>query len=295
MNAPIVVFAFNRPQALKACIASLLANPEASGSDLILFVDGPRAGRDEEKVAEVCRIASGIEGFRSLELHFSEGNNGLGPSIIAGVSDVINRYGRAIVIEDDLVAGSNLLAFINQGLDRYENNPEVFSVCGYSNRVNKPSGYAYDAYFCPRSSSWGWATWKDRWNACDWKLEDWASVEKRACAFNRWGGSDCFGMLRDWKEGRNQSWAIRFCYNQFARNAVSLFPLVSKIENNGFDGEGTNCGKWSRFKYDFDKSGKSEFSYPDDTAVNCSLKRQSLHYHSLVLRAYSRIMNMLQK
>ena len=295
--APIVLFAFNRLEAVKSCVASLLANPEASESDLAVFVDGARVGREGEvqNVEAVCSYVRGITGFRSAEVHASSVNMGLGPSVIAGVSDVINRFGRAIVVEDDLVAAQNFLSFMNQGLDRFETVPEVFSVCGYSNRVHVPDGYGFDAYFCPRSSSWGWATWVDRWNSCDWMLDEWATVKKNACAFNRWGGSDCFSMLNGWKQGRNKSWAIRFCYNQFTRNALSVFPLVSKIENNGFDGDGTNCGKWSRFKSDFDNTGITEFVFPEIISVDPGLRRQSLHYHSLPLRAYSRLMNYLYK
>ena len=47
--APIVVFGFNRPDALKNTIASLLRNEEAKDSDLFVFVDGPREGKVEEK------------------------------------------------------------------------------------------------------------------------------------------------------------------------------------------------------------------------------------------------------
>ena len=36
--APIVVFAFNRLEPLKACVSALLANTEAADSDLIVFV-----------------------------------------------------------------------------------------------------------------------------------------------------------------------------------------------------------------------------------------------------------------
>jgi len=297
MNAPIVIFAFNRVEPLKQCVESLLRNREAADSPLIVFVDGPRDGRDDDKpkVDAVRQYASTIQGFLSVELRFSEKNKKLGPSIIAGVTDVINEYGRAIVVEDDLVLGSNFLSFINQGLDLYQNRPEVFSVCGYTNKVKMPSGYAYDAYFCPRSSSWGWATWKDRWNSCDWQLEEWETVKRRSAAFNRWGGSDCFHMLKEWKEGGNQSWAIRFCYNEFAQGKLSLFPAVSHVQNNGFDGEGTNCKKWSRFESVFDTSDYKTFRFPDNVAVNKSLRRQSLKYHSLYARAFSKLMYLIYR
>ena len=295
MYAPIVLFAFNRLEPLKRCVASLLQNSEAAESDLIVYVDGPRANKEgeAEKVEAVREYVSGITGFRSIETHFSEVNRGLGPSIIAGVTDVINGYGRAIVIEDDLVASRNLLSFMNQGLNRYENDKDVFSVCGYSNRVRVPGSYRYDAYFCPRSSSWGWATWKDRWDSVDWELKDWASVEAKAKAFNRWGGSDCYGMLKGWKDGRNKSWAIRFCYSQFVQDKQSLFPIISKIDNEGFDGSGTNCKQFNRFKYEMDNSNKKIFAFPNDVEVVESIRRSALSYHTILIRVYSKLMNLL--
>ena len=297
MYAPIVLFAFNRLEPLKACLASLLNNSEAAETDLIVFVDGPRTTKEGEadKVEAVREFVNGITGFKTLETHFSEGNKGLGPSIIAGVTDVIRRYGKAIVIEDDLIASSNMLAYVNQGLDKYESNPKVFSISAYSNRVKAPKEYKYDAYFAPRSSSWGWATWNDRWLSCDWELKDWNGVEKNAKAFNQWGGSDCYGMLKGWKEGRNKSWAIRFCYNQFAQDKLSLFPLVSKIDNRGFDGSGTNCTVYNRFKFDFDETEMKEFRMPESFEMNPLLRKAAMKYHTIGIRAYSKIINTLYK
>ena len=47
MLAPIVVFAYNRPNHLFRCIESLLANPESSESSLHIFVDGPKNNLDK--------------------------------------------------------------------------------------------------------------------------------------------------------------------------------------------------------------------------------------------------------
>ena len=297
MNAPIVLFAFNRLDAVKRTVESLLMNSEARDSELFVFVDGPRAHvpADADKVLAVQEYVKTIQGFKKVTHIFSEGNKGLGPSVIAGVTQVIRQYGKAIIVEDDLYCGKNFLAFMNQGLERYAMQKEVFSVCGYTNQVKRPKGYDYDAYTCVRSSSWGWGTWSDRWDSIDWELKDWTSCEAQAKAFNRWGGSDCFGMLRDWHEGRNQSWAIRFCYGQFVQKKVSIFPMVSKVANEGFDGQGTNCKGWSRFKYDFDSSENKTFQWPDNTNLNKRLLKSALSYHSIYRRIYSRIMNIINR
>lgn len=295
MLAPIIVFAFNRPEALKNTICSLLQNAEAKDSDLYVFVDGARPNKagEVEKVQAVQDIVKRITGFKSIHYTFSEKNKGLGNSIIQGVTEVINQYRKAIVLEDDLVFATNFLSFMNQGLERYEKEKKVFSICGYSNKVKVPKGYQYDTYFCTRSSSWGWGTWADRWNSVDWELKDWDKYSKMKRAFNKWGGSDCWKMLNDWRHGKNKSWAIRFCFAQFLQDEVSLFPTISKVRNDGFDGEGTNCKKWSRFKYEFDKTSNKQIKFPANTILDKELYKSAMAYHGILIRIYSRIMYLI--
>ena len=290
--APIIVFAFNRPEALRNTIHSLLRNTEAQESELYVFVDGARPDKpgETEKVKDVQEYVKSIKGFKNVHYTFSERNKGLGASIIQGVTAVINQYGKVIVLEDDLVFSENFLAFMNEGLRRYERESRVFSVCGYGNKVKVPDGYAGDAYFCARSSSWGWATWADRWNSVDWELKDWDKYARMRKAFNRWGGSDCFGMLKDWKQGKNQSWAIRFCFSQFLQDKWSLFPVTSKVRNDGFDGMGTNCKRWSRFRYVFDETKSKNFALPQEIEINKQLYQSAMAYHGILVRIYSRLM-----
>lgn len=297
MLAPIIIFAFNRLSPLQNTINSLLQNPEAKESELFVFVDGPRANKngEKQKVESVQEYIKSIKGFKRIEYNFSNINKGLGNSIITGVNQIIYQYGKAIVLEDDLTLSENFLSFMNQGLAKYQHEKKVFSICGYSNKIKIPKGYNADSYFCTRSSSWGWATWKDRWESVDWKLNDWESVKKHKTLFNKWGGSDCFKMLKDWHNGKNQSWAIRFCFNQYLQQKVSLFPIISKVNNNGFDGEGTNCKKWSRFKYTFDTKNNTLFSFPSEIQINKQLYRSAMKYHSLSIRIWSKLMYIIYR
>lgn len=293
--SPIIIFAFNRLDALQSVVFSLLQNPEAAESDLFVFVDGARDHKkgEREQVHSVREYVKKITGFKSLTYTFNENNTGLGHSIIAGVTEVINKYGQAIVLEDDLIVQPNFLAFMNQGLERYENEERVFSICGYTNKVKIPKDYIDDAYMCTRSSSWGWATWANRWNSVDWVLAPFSKYESYKNPFNKWGGSDCFGMLKGWNEGKNKSWAIRFCFSQFLQDKLSVFPTKSLVSNNGFDGCGTNCKKWSRFKFELEKTGKKGFIWPNSIRMDSRIAKSALSYNSLMIRAFSRIMYMI--
>ena len=289
-TTPVVLFAFNRPDALQRSLTALAAADLASETDLFIRIDGPRNEIDVEKTAVVREVALAAQGFRHVEVLWADKNQGLGPSVIQGVEHILSFSETVIVLEDDLVVSRGFLVYMNRALRQYAGDVRVFSVSGYTNRVTLPEGYQFDAYFGPRSSSWGWATWRDRWQSVDWNPTP-ASLQKNACSFNRWGGSDCSKMLRDWMEGRNHSWAIRFCYSQFLLGKTSLFPVRSCVDPSaGFEGDGTNCRKYNRFKFNFDPDGGFAIRFPETVEEIPSVRSSALRYHSLGRRLWSRLM-----
>ena len=293
--APIVVFAYNRCEHLKRLIESLRANTESINSDLYVYVDGPKADEtmDVEKVRQVQDYVKSISGFKSVNYFFSSTNKGASKSIIDGVSEVIDKSEKVIVLEEDLVLCENCISFFNQGLTIYASDKQVFSICGYSHKVKSPVSYNADSYFCVRSSPWGWAIWKDRWLSIDWNLESWTNVEKNKWAFNKWGGSDCWRLLSYWKNGKIDAWDVRLWYNQFISEKMSLFPMKSLLKNEGFDGSGTNCRRWSRFVCDLDTSCKKDFVWPKNIAIEENLYKDAMSYNRIGIRIWSRVMYIL--
>lgn len=295
MNAPVALFAYNRPRQLAEALRSLCEADGAGATELYVFVDGPRTGEDAPKVSECVRIARETTGFGKVHVQVSDRNRGLAASVIAGVGKVVSTSGKVIVLEDDLRVTKGFLVWMNAALDRYEDCDKVFSVCGYTNRVRIPATYRHDGYFCPRSASWGWGTWQDRWESIDWHPSP-AEVESEGRAFDRWGGSDCRNMLRSWLRGDTDSWAIRFCFQEFLQGKVSLFPVRSHVDPSaGFDGSGTHCRRYSRFKFDLvpETVPQNGFSFPETTDVVPSIRRSALLYHSIPARAWSRLMYLL--
>ena len=185
---------------------------------------------------------------------------------------------------------------MNQALDFYEKDNRIISICGYGLKIKRPKNYIGDVYLSGRSSSWGWATWKDRWKQIDWEMKDWkefSSDSRRIKAFNR-NGSDMFSMLKDYMEGKNKSWAIRFCYNQFKLEKYAVCPFLSKVNNEGFGEEATNCKqKYSRFKVNMDQAGSTDFLFNPQILPNKQIEKECYHYHSIKMRIYCKIRNML--
>ena len=158
--------------------------------------DGPKPGA-EAKVEAVRGFIREIEGFKSVTIHASPENRGLARSIIAGVTKILESHSSVIVMEDDLLTSPNFLDFMNQGLSFYRDIPKVLSISGYSFPIDYPADFPYDATFGICASSWGWATWKTRWESVDWECREWKRMRFNPLArwrFNR-GGSDISLML----------------------------------------------------------------------------------------------------
>ena len=294
--APIVVFGFVRANTLSEVFEGLKKNRLAADSDLFVFVDGPRKEENRKDIREVVKLCHSISGFKSVTIKESERNMGLDPSVIAGVTEVINRYGKAVVLEDDVVPGDNFLDFMNQCLDTYETDNRIMSISGWAIDIKIPQDYPYDVYMFGRSSSWGWATWKDRWDSIDWDVTDWNDFKHDLRAirwFNGYGGSDQFGMLKKCMEGGNM-WDARFNYSLFRQGKYSIIPLVSKTYNIGFDNQATHCKpvKYKRYTTTLDLSGKSRFNISTRIEPNKEIIRQRLWVSSWYVRITTKLKNM---
>ncbi len=293
--APVCLFVYKRLDTLKETIASLQKNNLAKQTDLYIFSDAAGSPKDEEQVTAVRNFVKAVKGFKSVTPHFAATNKGLAESIISGVTKIINDAQRVIVLEDDLVVSVNFLDYMNAALAYYQNNTSVFSVAGYTVPIKAMPDT--DVYFTKRASCWGWATWKDRWERIDWKVTDYRAFmadRRMQRRFNRMG-SDMTGMLKKQMNGAINSWAIRWTYNQFKNNSYTVFPIVSKVSNEGFGGAATHTSgiNRSRFSTVLDHSDKSSFCFPDEPHINPEILKQFTNTYSIKTRLLYKLKSLL--
>lgn len=256
--APIIVFVYARAEHTKKTLEALSKNKYASESDLFIFSDAARNNAILPKVEAVRKIIKTYEKskkFKSVKIFNAESNKGLANSVISGVTQIINIYGRAIVVEDDLITENNFIEYMNDALNYYQDDSRIWSISGYNIPINMRD-YTEDIYLSYRGCSWGWATWKDRWNLVDWAVSDYNKFKHnivKRIKFNK-GGNDLSQMLDFQMQGRCDSWAIRWCYQQFKEGMYTIYPKCSLIKNIGLDGSGTHLGNTN--KYDSETSSK---------------------------------------
>jgi len=249
MYAPIILFAYNRPWHTEQTLESLMLNELAAESILYVFCDGAKVNatnEQKENVNSVREVVSRKLWCKEVFIVESEHNKGLANSIIDGVSQIIEKYGKVIVLEDDLVTSPCFLDYMNNTLNFYQNYASVFSISADNpggNKILIPADYSFDVFVSLRNFSYGWGTWSDRWNKVDWELKNIDTFFKNdnlICAFNR-GGDDLSKMLKMQLSGEIDSWSVRFSFSHFIHHAVSIMPCKTYIDNLGMDGSGTHC------------------------------------------------------
>ena len=115
---------------------------------------------DSSSVNQVRDFISKIKGFQSVTVYRSKTNKGLSRSVIDGVTEVLKRFDRCIVIEDDLVLSPHFLSFMRDGLSKYSDDSRVASIHGYTYPTDSvlPTNF-----FMKGADCWGWGTWKRAW------------------------------------------------------------------------------------------------------------------------------------
>lgn len=295
--APILLFTYKRLDTLIASVDALKRNYLAQHSSIYIYSDAAKHSQDVETVKSVRNYLKSIDGFKNIKIIEAPVNQGLAKSVINGVGQVINQYGKVIVLEDDLIVTANFLDFMNYSLEFYEEKTGIFSLSGYNYNFNIPKGYEYDNYMVTRGCSWGWATWKDRWEVVDWQIENYKeiSTKKFKRSFNR-SGSDLTSMLQKQINSQIDSWAIRWYYNQWKVSGLTAYPCLSFVDNQGFDADATHTKVFNRYKTINIDGRKTTFLLNPNVTIDSKYQKLIQAKFSLLTRiVFGKLMTYLVK
>lgn len=250
--SPIVLFTYNRPLHTKRTLDALALNPEAKDSDLYIYCDGSKLENDAEnliKIKEVEDIIKNEDRFKTVHVTISKKNKGLAKSIIEGVTFVVNKHGKVIVLEDDIVTSKGFLKFMNDSLKLYEDNDKVMHISGYMypNAINLPETFFFNVPLC-----WGWATWSSAWrhfNNDSVFLWNKLKSEKLFAKFNKFGSDYLSAQLAHNISGKLNTWFIKWHASVLLQNGFTLYPKQSLVQNIGFDNSGAHNGTHVEFNH----------------------------------------------
>lgn len=240
--APIALFVYNRPQHTARTLKFLQQNELAAESRLFIFSDGAKSDADLEMVDKVRDLIKDADGFKSIEIIRRKENIGLANSIIAGVTKLVADYGQVIVFEDDLISSPYTLTYFNESLNRYRQEEKVMHIGAYM--YNLKGENVPETFFYRAATSWGWATWDRAWKHFEPNIDklmgQFTAADKRAFSIEH--TMNFWKQMKDFKNGRNNSWAIRWYASIFLKKGLTLNPSQSLVNNIGHDGSGIHSG-----------------------------------------------------
>lgn len=274
--APVVLFVYNRVEHTKRTVEALKKNDLAEQSELFIYSDAAKKEEDAEKVHSVREYIRQIDGFKKINIVEREFNYGLAKSIVGGVTDVISKYGKVIVLEDDLVTNSGFLTYMNEGLEKYQNISQVYSISGYSYLGKEIANV--DTYFLKLSSSWSWATWKDRWRQYDLSCKGWERLKKDRRLrknFDYDYSYPFYSLLnRQMTDSKTNSWAIKWYWTVFMNGGLTLYPSIPLVKNDGFDGSGEHCSIGNKKRYDNVDGNSKKIVFEDSIIEKKEIRKE---------------------
>ncbi len=242
--APIILFAYNRPSHTLQTLEALALNELAKESVLYIFADGNKENADSnsiQKINETREVIKSKQWCKKVIIIERQQNFGLAKSVVEGVTEIINKFQKVIVLEDDLVTSPYFLKFMNETLHKYEKEESVACISAYIYPIdNLP-----ELFFIKGADCWGWATWKRAWDLFEpdgSKLLNIIESKKLTSEFDLNKSYPYTKMLREQISGLNHSWAIRWYASAFIKNKLCLYPGKSLVNNIGTDGSGTHDG-----------------------------------------------------
>lgn len=258
--APIVLFTYNRLEHTKKTVEALQQNVYAAHSELFIYSDAPKNEKAIESVKSVREYIHSLDGFKKITIIERDKNWGLARNIIDGVTEIVNKYGKTIVLEDDIVTSKYFLKYMNDALKIYKDESKVIMVNGYTFPVDI-NGLP-ETFFLKFAGCWGWATWKNKWKYFlrePEKIRD-SFTEKDIWQFNFEGSEKgFFSQILANYTGELYTWAV-FWYVAVYKYGLSLSPGQSLSMNCGMDGTGEHCGKTTRYNVELNKFPVEKFS-----------------------------------
>ncbi len=264
--APIVLFTYNRPWHTKQTIEALQKNKLAPESEFFVYSDGSDNENSRQKVQQVRDYLQTIQGFKKITLIFHDCNHGLAHNIINGVTQIVQKYNKIIVLEDDIVTSPGFLTFMNSALQFYADEKRVWHISGWNYPIDTTG--LNDTYVWRNMNCWGWATWADRWQHYEKEpkklLESFHKGDIHY--FNLDGSVDFWAQVINNYKGSMHTWAIFWTATIYKHNGLCLNPARSFVCNIGFDGTGTHTG--IRTNYNTTCNTKENITFETEIAEN---------------------------
>jgi len=241
-DTPVLIVAWNRPEHARRLVDSLR---QFRPNRVWVSVDGPRDFSEELAVQQTrAAILESLDWPCEIRTQFHDLNLGCRLGVASAIDWFFSQVAEGIILEDDLVLGTDSLPFLQEMLVRYRDDPKILSISADNSLAVTPQdGSSY--FFLGFPHVWGWATWKRAWNLYEANMDSWidARLTDRVAAFFRSPEAQRFWTPlfdRVAFEPRFDSWAWCWAATHFANGGLSVQASSNLVSNIGFDSAATH-------------------------------------------------------
>ena len=265
---PILLLSYNRYSCTKKSLNAIL---KIKPQKLYISSDGPKLSDiDNKKVLKVRKLFSNIK-LKNIKMNFNDKNLGCKSSNIKAINWFFNQEKEGIIIEDDCIASKDFFYFAEIMLKKYRNKKKIYCISG-SNFQDRPID-SNSYYFSKYNHCWGWATWRDRWDFNDKRINFWPKFKK----------SDVWNKLhrnkmekKYWNKIFDQvfkekfdSWAYPWTLSVWKQNGITITPNFNLVKNIGFGNKSTHSFFLKdKIKYLNKKKIKTKVIHPTKIIIN---------------------------
>ena len=232
----ILILGYKRPKLLENLLRT------CSKFDLPIFVSIDEALPSDttaKNYVQACKDVTLIYSELISELRVPDFHEGGFVGVVNAISWGFSKTDKLIIIEDDILPSKNFIRFAMNNLVKFETNKKIGSIGG-TNLVpksyikNSDHPFRLSAY----PTSWGWATWNDRW---DDFLEDLTRFpnstefpsDYRNIAKKKYWRS----IFKNTALNGHDIYDYRWVYSNWIRGRLAIIPNKNLVLNLGFNME----------------------------------------------------------
>ena len=155
---------------------------------------------------------------------------------------VFEKYDKAIILEDDCIPNKSFFKFCHLLLKKYEKDNRIAQISGnnFLNTANFKRRNKDSYFFSKFTSSWGWATWRSRWQKIyDENMTLWPEVKNQKWLKDILQNNSSYLFWTKYFDRRyklqDDDWDKPWTFVNFINNRLSIFPSKNLISNIGDD------------------------------------------------------------
>lgn len=153
----VLVTAYKRPHLLREVLVAISSAPRVK---IYIAIDGAQGQSDGKQVRECIALSLKYVTEPSRRL-VRERNLGCRRAMEEAISWFFSVEERGLILEEDILPAPQALPIIAELLQQHATDKTVFHINCYTGTQNNTNEltFRYSSFV----SSWGWATWRDRW------------------------------------------------------------------------------------------------------------------------------------